>query len=71
MYRKIDGTFKFNNKNYKVHKATGKGILNLCDGCDFFVNYLGCTVVYENVPNCVGSERKDETNVIFKEFKED
>ena len=64
----IGDKFTFRGSSLRVEPATSNsegGVL--CEGCYFFEHAFGCYNDYQ----CIGENRPDGTDVIFKEIKED
>lgn len=63
---KIGETFQYENVKLKVEKAK-----DLCSGCHFYENGLGCTgEIEKTIGDCTLIGRKDEQDVIFVKVEE-
>lgn len=64
----IGDKFTFRGSSLRVEPATSNSEGGaLCDGCYFFEHAFGCYNDYQ----CIGKNRPDGTDVIFKEIKEE
>lgn len=66
MERKIGEVFTLEGKHYEVCKTNKKGLTS-CGSCDFGYCYCG-NKWDEYIGECVGDDRSDNRDVVFKEL---
>lgn len=67
----IGEVFEFEGKTFRVEKASPKKGGWTCEGCSFETKTIDCygEVLNGRLPECIGEDRKDKKNVIFKEVE--